>query len=292
MPDANDGLIAAQSLGYRYRRRGWRTVSQGERESLDKVSFHVPCGHVVAILGLSGSGKTTLLKALGLLLDPGQMQGNLIFGGQDYACLSQAEQVAFRAKRFGFVFQSANMLSAFSCLDNILLPTRLQRFDLRQQKNVVRMAVDCLCDDRRQRREIFGVLRKRPSQISGGQRQRMAVVRAVAHNPDVVFADEPCASLDAVNSEHVMRLMLRWQQGRLSRCSEVARKNKTLFLVTHNTTQALDAAEYFLFLHDGKLVGGKGFHRDELPVRQGRIAVDKVERAMNTGEVEGFLLNG
>ena len=292
MSDGIAGEMEARSLGYSYVGRDRETVKDGHRNSLQGVSFHVPTGHVVAILGLSGSGKTTLLKLLGLLLNPRRISGSLTLGGQDYGSLSRAEQVSFRSRRFGFVFQSANMLSAFSCLDNILLPTRLQRFGRKLQSNVVRMTIDCLCDNRRQRKEIFEVLRKRPSQISGGQRQRMAVVRAVAHDPEVVFADEPCASLDSVNSQQVMRLLLRWQEGGLSRDAGRTNNSKTLFLVTHDTTQACDVAQYFLVLHDGKLVGGQAFNRDQMPVRHGQLDVEKIELAMNTGNVEGFSLDG
>ena len=281
--------IVAKGLGYSYRKRKQKHFI--ESASLINLSFRVPHGAVVAILGASGSGKTTLLKVLGLLLDPREVSGELSFDGCDCCSLSQSEQADFRSRKFGFVFQAANMLSAFSCLDNVLLTTRLQRPDRRQQMKALRTAIESLCGDGRQRKEILEVLRKRPSQISGGQRQRMAVLRAVTHNPDVVFADEPCASLDAVNSQQVMRLLLRWQCGGLSETKRESSNKKTLFLVTHNIKQALAVAEYFLILHKGQLIGGSAFHQDQLPKTDGEFDLGKIDDAMNDGVVKGFSLN-
>lgn len=119
----------------------------------------------------------------------------------------------------------------------------------------------------------------------------MAVLRAVTHNPEVVFADEPCASLDAVNGQQVMRLLLSWQRGGFSKSEANLSKRKTLFLVTHDIKQALAVAEYFLILHNGKLVSGNAFHQDQLPKTNGQFDLGKINDAINHGVVKGFSLN-
>lgn len=159
-------------------------------------------GEVVAVVGGSGCGKSTLLEGIGLLLRPSHIQGYALNGTTDAAALMMRDDesalAALRASRIGFVLQTGGLLPYLSVRDNILLPRRL--LGLAADSARVRRAIEVLSLER--------LLEKRPAQLSIGERQRVAVVRALSHDPDVLLADEPTSALDPDNARKLFQLFV------------------------------------------------------------------------------------
>lgn len=215
---------------------------------LDRLTAAVPAGGVTAVLGSSGSGKTTLLSLLGLLWDRGLAGGRIAYhpgGGpaQEYDRLSAARRAALRRTEFGFVLQSCYLLPHFSCVDNIAMPLALQGVAPRECRRRVDRLVGLV--------DAGGALRadlgRRAGGVSGGQKQRTAVLRAVVHDPAVLFADEPVSNLDAASADRVLELFRLWRSGGLAAPAARARA-RTLVLVTHDVDLAFRQADHFLLL--------------------------------------------
>jgi putative ABC transport system ATP-binding protein len=187
--------------------------SFGPTPALDGASVEVAAGEVVAVMGPSGSGKSTLLHCLAGIVRPDA--GTVRYGDRDLTAADDAELSALRRSEFGFVFQFGQLVPELSCAENVALPLRL---DGRSRRDAERRALDWL-----ERLEVADLAGKTPGQVSGGQGQRVAVARALATEPRVLFADEPTGALDSLNGEHVMRLL-----------SEAARDTgAAVVLVTH-----------------------------------------------------------
>jgi len=169
----------------------------GTTAALDGASFAVRAGEVVAVMGPSGSGKSTMLHCLAGILRPDR--GTVRFAGRDIGALSDAARGALRRTDFGFVFQFGQLVPELSCLENVALPLRLNGTGRRDAE---RTAGEWL-----ERLEVADVARQTPGRVSGGQGQRVAVARALATGPRVVFADEPTGALDSLNGERVMELL-------------------------------------------------------------------------------------
>jgi putative ABC transport system ATP-binding protein len=185
----------------------------GATAALEGASFSVSPGEVVAVMGPSGSGKSTLLHCLAGIVRADR--GSVTFDGRDLGALSDAERGALRRTDFGFVFQFGQLVPELSCRENVALPLRLNGV---RRKDAERRADEWL-----ERLEVADVARQTPGQASGGQGQRVAVARALATGPRVVFADEPTGALDSLNGERVMELL-----------SAAAREsNAAVVLVTH-----------------------------------------------------------
>jgi putative ABC transport system ATP-binding protein len=170
----------------------------GATRALDAASLRVYAGEVLALMGPSGSGKSTLLHCLAGILTPDS--GRVSFAGRDMSAMSDAERSTLRRTAFGFVFQFGQLVPELTCLENVALPLRLAGARRREAQ---RHAAEWL-----DRLEVSDVAAKRPGQTSGGQGQRVAVARALATEPRVVFADEPTGALDSLNGERVMRLLI------------------------------------------------------------------------------------
>ena len=171
--------------------------SYGSTHALDGAQFTIRAGEVVAVMGSSGSGKSTLLHCLAGIVRPDS--GRVDYAGRTMSAMSDAERSALRRTDFGFVFQFGQLVPELSCLDNVALPLRLngaKRAEARHQ------AAQWL-----QRLEVEDVAGKHPGEVSGGQGQRVAVARALAGRPRVLFADEPTGALDSANGEQVMKLL-------------------------------------------------------------------------------------
>ncbi|MFJ7188122.1 ABC transporter ATP-binding protein [Streptomyces bacillaris] len=201
-------LLAAHDLRKTY----------GSTPALDGASFSVHPGEVVAVMGPSGSGKSTLLHCLAGIITPDS--GTITYAGRELSAMSDAERSALRRSDFGFVFQFGQLVPELTCVENVALPLRLN--------GVKRRAAEHTAREWMERLEVEDLGAKRPGEVSGGQGQRVAVARALAGSPKVIFADEPTGALDSLNGERVMELL-----------TEAARSsNVAVVLVTHEARVA------------------------------------------------------
>ena len=198
-------------------------------EALTDVSFTVEQGEFVAIMGESGSGKTTLLNILAALDRP--TAGTVLLSGRDLAGVKERDMAAFRRDNLGFVFQDFNLLDTFSLRDNILLPLVLSGKKYPEMERRLAPLADAL--------GITQLLDKYPYEVSGGQKQRCAVARALITQPEIILADEPTGALDSRAADSLMALF-----------SQINRAGQTVLMVTHSTSAASHAGRV-LFIRDG-----------------------------------------
>lgn len=200
-------------------------------QALSDVSFSVEPGEYVAIMGESGSGKTTLLNILASLDKP--TNGDVILNGKNITTIKEKEISGFRRKKMGFVFQDFNLLDTFSIKDNIFLPLVLSGKHHREMSEKLLPIAKML--------SIEDILEKFPYEVSGGQKQRAAVARALITNPEIIFADEPTGALDSKATDHLLKLF-----------SLINEKGQTILMVTHSI-KAASSANRVLFIKDGKV---------------------------------------
>ncbi|MCI6154890.1 MAG: ABC transporter ATP-binding protein [Bacteroidales bacterium] len=205
--------------------------SFGTLEVLRGLSFSVQKGEVVAIVGSSGAGKTTLLQIMGTLDSPSS--GEVQIHGVNPHILSARKQAVFRNRHLGFVFQFHELLPEFTALENVALPAFIAG-DL-SRRDALREAKELLTS-----LGLADRLHHAPRTLSGGEKQRVAVARALINHPDVLLADEPSGSLDSKNKEELHQLFFR-----LSREREL-----TIIFVTHDHAMA-ERADRIITLHDG-----------------------------------------
>ena len=195
------------------------------------MTFSVEEGEYVAIMGESGSGKTTLLNILAALDKP--TVGTVLLDGNDITRIKESAIAAFRRDNLGFVFQDFNLLDTFSLEDNIYLPLVLaQKTYQEMARRLKPVAVEL---------GITDILRKYPYEVSGGQKQRAAVARALITNPKLILADEPTGALDSKSTDELLRLF-----------SQVNRGGQTILMVTHSVKAASHASRV-LFIKDGEV---------------------------------------
>ena len=200
-------------------------------QALSKVTFSVEEGEYVAIMGESGSGKTTLLNMLAALDKP--TDGEVYLDGKPLSAIREKDLSKFRRDHLGFVFQDFNLLDTFNLKDNILLPLVLQGVDYRKM-NVRMMPIV-------KELGIAGLLEKYPYEVSGGQKQRAAVARAIITKPELILADEPTGALDSKATDSLLTLF-----------SQINKEGQTVLMVTHST-KAASHANRVLFIKDGKV---------------------------------------
>lgn len=200
-------------------------------QALDNVSFEVNEGEYVAVMGESGSGKTTLLNILAALDKP--TGGKVILDGKDLSKINESEISSFRRDNLGFVFQDFNLLDNFSVKDNILLPLVLLGMEISEMKKRLEPVAKSL--------GIFELLEKFPYEISGGQKQRTAVARAVITQPKLILADEPTGALDSRSTDSLLDIFAKLNEN-----------GQTVFMVTHSV-KAASRAGRVLFIKDGSL---------------------------------------
>ncbi|NFO04475.1 ABC transporter ATP-binding protein [Clostridium botulinum] len=200
-------------------------------EALSDISFSVEENEYVAIMGESGSGKTTLLNILASLDKP--TNGEVLLEGNNIVNIKEKEISAFRRNHLGFVFQDFNLLDTFSLKDNIFLPLVLSGKDYKEMNDRLKPIVSKL--------GIKDILEKYPYEVSGGQKQRAAVARALITHPKLVLADEPTGALDSKSSTELLNLF-----------SDINSSGQTIVMVTHSTKAASHASRV-LFIKDGKL---------------------------------------
>lgn len=200
-------------------------------EALKNVNFIVEEGEYVAIMGESGSGKTTLLNILAAL--DKATAGTVLLGGKDFSKIRESEVAEFRRDHLGFVFQEFNLLDTFSIEDNIYLPLVLSGKSYEEMQERLKPIADRL--------GITELLKKYPYEVSGGQKQRAAVARALITNPGLLLADEPTGALDSKASDELLRLF-----------KKVNEDGQTILMVTHSV-KAASCASRVLFIRDGEV---------------------------------------
>lgn len=200
-------------------------------EALKNVNFSVEDGEYVAIMGESGSGKTTLLNILAALDKP--TSGNVVLEGKDLSKIKEKDVAAFRRDNLGFVFQDFNLLDTFTLEDNIYLPLVLAGKNYKEMSERL--------DEISKRLGIQSLLKKYPYEVSGGQKQRAAVARAIITDPKLILADEPTGALDSKSTDELLRLF-----------GEINKAGQTIVMVTHSV-KAASSANRVLFIKDGEV---------------------------------------
>ena len=200
-------------------------------QALSNVSFSVEKGEYVAIMGESGSGKTTLLNILASLDKP--TSGEVLLNGKSIVSIKEKEISAFRRDNLGFVFQDFNLLDTFSIQDNIFLPLVLAGKSYDEMKDRLQPIAKSL--------GINDILSKYPYEVSGGQKQRTAVARALITNPQLILADEPTGALDSRATDELLKIF-----------GKINANGQTILMVTHST-KAASHAKRVLFIKDGEV---------------------------------------
>lgn len=232
-------------------------------QALDNVTFSVEKGEYVAIMGESGSGKTTLLNIMASLDKP--TGGQVILDGENMAKIRQKELCAFRRDNLGFVFQDFNLLDTLSLKDNIFLPLVLAGFPYeKMEERILPLSSKLGIDD---------ILEKYPYEVSGGQKQRAAVARALITRPKLILADEPTGALDSRAADRLMHIF-----------AGVNREGQTILMVTHSI-QAASRAGRVLFIKDGSVFNQiyRGNADDEEMYRK----ISNTLTVLQTGKREG-----
>lgn len=210
--------------------------SFGNVDVIKGIDLHIDKGEIVTIVGASGAGKSTLLQIIGTLEKADK--GYVIINGQNISKMSQKTLAAFRNKNIGFVFQFHHLLPEFTALENICIPAFIAGISKSNALNKASQLLDYL--------NLTERANHKPSMLSGGEQQRVAVARALINNPAVILADEPSGNLDSQNAKelHELFFKLREQTG------------QTFVIVTHNPDLA-QMADRTLTIKDGKIESNK-----------------------------------
>jgi len=224
----SDTIVSVRSLSRSYG-SGDETV-----HALSDISFDVPAGSIIALVGRSGSGKTTLLNCIGGLDQP--TSGTVIVDGDEVTALGEAQRADLRRDKLAFVFQTFGLMPLLSAEENVGLPMRLRGLENAERRERVAHLLDLV--------GLGPHAQQRPGEMSGGQQQRVAIARALANSPRLLIADEPTGQLDAETGATIMQLLR----------SVVKNEGTTAIISTHDPSlQAM--ADGVLNLADGVLVG-------------------------------------
>jgi lipoprotein-releasing system ATP-binding protein len=207
--------------------------SYGNVEVLKGIDLSVEKGEIISIVGASGAGKTTLLQIIGTLEKPDK--GSIIINNTNINALSEKKLSEFRNSNIGFVFQFHHLLPEFTALENILMPAMIKQTPRKEMEERARLLMDFL--------KISHRAGHKPSELSGGEQQRVAVARALINTPAVVLADEPSGNLDSVNARELHNLFFELRR----------QYNQTFIIVTHNEEFA-EMADRKITMKDGKSI--------------------------------------
>ena len=199
---------------------------------LKGINFFAKQGEFVAIMGRSGAGKSTLLYQMSLLDEP--TSGEIRINGEEAHTMGEREKMLFRLSEFGYVFQDYALLPELTAIENVALPLLMQGLSREEAEEKARVALE--------RVGVGARLNNLPSQLSGGEQQRVSVSRAIAHKPSVLFADEPTANLDSESSARVMNIF-----------KELHKSGQTIIMVTHEDEYSR-FADRIVTLDDGKII--------------------------------------
>lgn len=207
--------------------------SFGQLEVLKGINLTVNEGEIVSIIGKSGAGKTTLLQIIGTLERPDS--GKIVIDNTDVFTLGEKQLAAFRNKHIGFIFQFHQLLPEFTALENVMMPALIAGEPHEAAENKAKDLLNQLGLSER--------MTHKPSQLSGGEKQRVAAARAMIMSPDIILADEPSGSLDEQNKRELHKLLLRLKQ----------QFGQTILIVTHDMELA-QISDRIIEIHDGKIV--------------------------------------
>jgi lipoprotein-releasing system ATP-binding protein len=218
-------------------RKAYEIAGQKRAEVLKDLSLQIKKGEFIALMGPSGAGKSTLLHILGSLDTPDKGEINLNINGEgyDYLSLTPERFTILRNRHIGFVFQFHHLLPEFTALENVMMPALI--------------AGNSYFDAIEKAKELLNIVSitqqwtQKPSELSGGEQQRIAIARALINNPAIVFADEPTGNLDKSNAKAVLELIIKLKK----------QYSKTFIIATHSSEVA-NIAERILYMSDGKII--------------------------------------
>ncbi|MCX6720415.1 MAG: ABC transporter ATP-binding protein [Candidatus Staskawiczbacteria bacterium] len=213
----------------------WKTYKLGETplSVLRGVNLEITQGSFVTIMGPSGSGKSTLMYMLGLLDTPSQ--GNILLQGQDTTNFSEDKLAEVRGKRIGFIFQQFNLLQNLTALENVMLPMIFQGISEGKRKEKAKQLLESVSLGHR--------INHKPSEMSGGEQQRIAIARSLVNDPEILIADEPTGNLDSTTGKAVMEILTKLHR----------EQKKTIVVVTHDPNIA-KYSQNVIHIQDGLIV--------------------------------------
>jgi lipoprotein-releasing system ATP-binding protein len=206
--------------------------SINEINILNGIDISINEGEIVSVVGKSGAGKTTLLQILGTLEKP--TNGKVLFNDKDVFQLNENELAAFRNKNIGFVFQSHHLLPEFTAIENVCIPAYIAKSTKKLANERAKYLIDLM--------GLSNRFNHKPSELSGGEQQRISVARALINNPQVVLADEPSGNLDSKTAESLHELFFKLREV----------NQQTFIIVTHNNKLA-ELADKKITIKDGKI---------------------------------------
>ncbi len=207
--------------------------SFGELEVLKGVDLHVKKGEIVSIVGPSGAGKTTLLQIIGTL--DKSNAGEVLLNGIDFNSLNEKDLAAFRNKNIGFIFQFHQLLPEFTALENVIIPALIARKDSKEASKKAIEIMNYL--------QLADRMDHKPNELSGGEKQRIAVARALINDPKIILADEPSGSLDSKNRDELHKLLFDLRD----------KFGLTIVIVTHDKELAA-LSDRVIEMKDGKII--------------------------------------
>jgi len=209
-------------------------MGQSLIRAVDGISFEIPAGEFVALLGASGSGKSSLLNLVAGLDHP--TSGSVVAQGNDLARLSREQLAKYRLRTIGMVFQSFNLIPSMTVIENVELPMRFAEVERSQRAKLASESLNQV--------GLGARLHHRPAELSGGEQQRVSLARALINRPQLLLADEPTGNLDSRTGTEIMELIRHFNQS----------LSMTVVMVTHERNLAERYAQRMIFLEDGRLV--------------------------------------
>ena len=213
-----------------------------ETQVLKGVSLEIRSGEFVAIMGKSGAGKSTFMYQLGLLDHP--TSGNIVIDNVVVTDLSHDERTQFRLSNLGYIFQDYALVPELTAIENVMIPLLMKGKTIEQATLIARSSLQKIGLGHREN--------NLPSQLSGGEQQRVSIARAVSHNPKILFADEPTANLDNISSEAVMEIF-----------KELHSQGQTIVMVTHEPEYTV-YCDRIIYLSDGNIIDEKIQNKNSL----------------------------
>ncbi|MBI2651624.1 ABC transporter ATP-binding protein [Candidatus Woesearchaeota archaeon] len=215
----------------------WKTYKMGNIEvnALRGLNLEIKKREFVAIMGPSGSGKSTAVNMIGCLDVP--TKGKLFLEDRDISRLSESDLAQIRGRKIGFIFQQFNLINTLTALENVTLPMIFQGTSSNERAETAKKLLELI--------ELSDRINHKPTELSGGEQQRVAIARSLANNPDVILADEPTGNLDSKTGSIVINFL-----------EKLNKEGKTIVLVTHDADVAKHA-QRIVYLMDGRIMGSK-----------------------------------